>query len=147
MKTERYKKYFEKQDTKILLAGGAIGVQATINEILKKYQVLTILLSFVMVLVFCGVAFRSIVAGIILTLPLIISNILAFAFMVLNQFTLTTSTLPVSAIGMGLGIDYGIYLVSRIIEEYKTLKDLKKAISQALSTTGMAIFFYRYNTY
>jgi len=141
MKSRNHKEYFEKGETQILLAGGPIGVQAAINEILKKYQFWTIILSFAIVFLFCGITFRSIVAGIILTLPLVISNILAFSFMVLNQFTLTTSTLPVSAIGMGLGIDYGIYLVSRIIEEGKTSQDLKEAICKALSTTGMAIFF------
>jgi predicted RND superfamily exporter protein len=139
--TNNYKKYFEEAETKILLAGGAIGVQGAINEILKKYQVVTILLSFGIVFLFCGVSFRSVVAGIILTLPLVISNILAFAFMVVNKFTLTTSTLPVSAIGMGLGIDYGIYLVNRIKEESRTSKDLHEGVCRALSTTGMAIFY------
>ncbi|MCP4629241.1 MAG: MMPL family transporter, partial [bacterium] len=50
-------------------------------------------------------------------------------------------TLPVASVGIGLGVDYGIYLVSRIIEEYKTKADMSYAISQALGTTGKAIVF------
>ena len=82
-------------------------------------------------------------AGVIITVPLILSNVLAFTFMVVNNppLPLTTATLPVSSVGIGLGVDYGIYLVSRIIEEYKNSADLNQAISTALGTTGKAIVF------
>jgi predicted RND superfamily exporter protein len=54
---------------------------------------------------------------------------------------LTTATLPVASVGIGLGVDYGIYLVSRIIEEYKNTENLENAITLALGTTGKAIVF------
>jgi predicted RND superfamily exporter protein len=49
--------------------------------------------------------------------------------------------MPVAAIGIGLGVDYGIYLVSRINEEYKINASLELAIKQALGTTGKAIIY------
>jgi hypothetical protein len=63
--------------------------------------------------------------------------------MVLNNppLPLTTATLPVSAIGIGLGVDYGIYLVSRIMEEHKNTGTIEGAITTALSTTGKGIIF------
>lgn len=126
------------------LAGGSVGVQAAINEALTLYQIWTFILAIATVLVLCTFIFKSVLAGIIITAPLLISNVLAFAFMVLNPsqpLPLTTATLPVSSVGIGLGVDYGIYLVSRIIEEYKNSGSLADAISVALGTTGKAIVF------
>jgi hypothetical protein len=64
-------------------------------------------------------------------------------FMVFNNppIPLTTATLPVSAVGIGLGVDYGIYLISRIMEEFKEKGTIEEAISTALGTTGKAIIF------
>jgi hypothetical protein len=55
--------------------------------------------------------------------------------------TITTSTLPVSAVGIGLGVDYGIYMLGRIIEEYKRKNDLKGAIETTMSSVGEPIVF------
>lgn len=126
------------------LAGGSVGVQAAINEALTLYQIWTFILAIATVLVLCTFIFKSLLAGIIITIPLLISNVLAFAFMVLSPgqpLPLTTATLPVSSVGIGLGVDYGIYLVSRIIEEYRTSGSMAEAISAALGTTGKAIVF------
>ncbi len=125
------------------LAGGAVGVQAGINEALTLYQIWTFILALTTVFILCTFIFRSAFAGLIITTPLILSNVLAFWFMAMNKQTLalTTATLPVSSVGIGLGVDYGIYLVSRIIEEYKNKGTLEYAISQALGTTGKAIVF------
>jgi hypothetical protein len=125
------------------LAGGAVGIQAGINEALELYQIWTFLLAVTIVFTFCAITFRSIVAGLIIISPLFLSNVIAFAFMVLPDppLPLTTAVLPVSAIGIGLGVDYGIYLVSRIIEEYKNTGTIEGAISTALGTTGKAIVF------
>jgi len=146
----RIKYYIENEtgiegtDMKYKLAGGAVGVQAGINETLTEYQLLTLGLSLLVVFIFCSVMFQSFVAGLIILAPLLLSNVLAFTFMVLNNppLPLTTATLPVSSIGIGLGVDYGIYLVSRIIEEYRNSgKDLSETISVSMGTTGKAIIY------
>jgi predicted RND superfamily exporter protein len=125
------------------LAGGAVGVQAGINEALTLYQIWTFILALATVLILCTFIFKSFFAGIVITLPLILSNVLAFTFMAMLKppIPLTTATLPVASVGIGLGVDYGIYLVSRIIEEYKNTENLEDAITLALGTTGKAIVF------
>ncbi len=125
------------------LAGGAVGVQAGINEALTLYQIWTFILALLTVFVLCTVIFKSLFAGLIITVPLILSNVLAFTFMVLNNppLPLTTATLPVSSVGIGLGVDYGIYLVSRIVEEFRQTGNLNDAICRALGTTGKAIVY------
>ncbi len=131
-------------DMQYKLAGGAVGVQAAVNETLTQYQLITLALALLVVFVFCTFIFRSFVAGIIILMPLLLSNVLAFTFMVLNNppLPLTTATLPVSSVGIGLGVDYGIYLVSRIIEEYRRNgKNLNDAVTVSMGTTGKAIIY------
>ena len=125
------------------LAGGAVGIQAAINEALELYQMWTFLLALLTVFIMCSITFRSFVGGIIVVFPLLLSNLLAFMFMVFNNppLPLTTATLPVSAVGIGLGVDYGIYLISRIMEEYKEKGTIEEAIITSLGTTGKAIIF------
>jgi len=131
----------EKAGLKYRLAGGAVGVQAAINETLTEYQLITLGLSLFTVFVFCMGTFQSMVAGLIMIAPLLLSNALVAAFMVLNNppLPLTTATLPVSSVGIGLGVDYGIYLASRIIEEYRRGKSLSESVSIAMGTTGKAV--------
>jgi hypothetical protein len=125
------------------LAGGAVGVQAAINETLTYWQPITHYLALLMVFIFCTLLFRSFIAGIVIMIPLYISTTLAYAFMVLNNppLPLTTATLPVASVGIGLGVDYGIYLVSRLIEEFKNTGSYEEAVIATLGTTGKAIFY------
>jgi hypothetical protein len=99
------------------LAGGVIGTEAAINEVVAEKQLQTLLIALLGVFIFCTIEFRSLKAGLILTIPLMISNWMAFAYMAINQIGLSISTLPVSAAGIGMGVDYGIYLLARCQEE------------------------------
>ena len=97
---------------------------------------------------FCVLFYWSFTAGIILILPLIVSNAIAFAMMATGFFwaiptpiTITTSTLPVTAVGIGLGVDFGVYLLSRIKDEYAVFKDWNKAVENAMLTTGKAVVY------
>ena len=55
--------------------------------------------------------------------------------------TITQSTLPISAVGIGLGVDYGIYMLGRILEEYKISQNLKDSIEIAMTSVGEPIVF------
>jgi predicted RND superfamily exporter protein len=124
-------------------AGGTVGVQAAINEALVMYGFWTFILAMLTVFVFCAVAFRSVVAGILNCLPLVLANSLAYAFMALNDppIPMTTATLPVAAVSIGLGVDYGIYFFSRVIEEYRKNNNLNESVIIAMGTTGKAIIY------
>jgi hypothetical protein len=63
------------------------------------------------------------------------------AVMVLMGIGLDVNSLPIAAIGIGVGIDYGIYLLSRICEEFRDNQHHGDAIQAAVTTTGKAIFF------
>jgi predicted RND superfamily exporter protein len=149
----RVKDYIEnhsklKLPMRFKLAGGAIGVQAAINEVIEEYHLTTLGWALLAIFIICWIMFRSVVAAFMLTIPLIVSNLIAFSMMATGMFhlipmpiTVTVSTLPVSAVGIGLGVDYGIYMLGRILEEYKISQDLKGAIQTTMTSVGEPVVF------
>lgn len=123
------------------LCGGVIGVMAAINEEISQSQTATLLLAFLVIFVTCSVTYRSPIAGILFIIPLAVANLLTFAFMAEMKIGLNINTLPISSLGIGLGVDYGIYIVSRIKEEYAKAGDLKRATLVAMTTAGRAVLF------
>ena len=89
--------------------------------------------------IFCSVNFLSITAGLILTIPLAISNLVGFALMALTEVGLTVSTYPVSSVAIGFGVYYGIYFISLLQEENKKAEDLNTALIRTMTSNGKAI--------
>lgn len=123
------------------IAGGVIGTLAAANEQIGKYEALLLALTLLAIVVLCSISFRSILAGILLLIPLVISNYFVFAYMGLQKIGLNINTLPVATIAIGIGVDYGIYLYSRLREEYRRVQNLFEAYVIALITTCKAITF------
>ena len=88
---------------KYVLAGGAVGVQAAIRETIADAQIWNLILALGGVLLCVAFEFKSFTAGLILTIPLAISNFLTFALMGAYHIGLTTNTFPVASVGIGLG--------------------------------------------
>jgi predicted RND superfamily exporter protein len=108
---------------------------------MTTYEFWTTFIAIMSVVFFVSVVFRSLLAGVILALPLLLSTILTFAFMALTDLSLTTATLPIAAVGIGMGVDYGIYILGRIVDEMKENKSLDESIIIAISNTGKAVIF------
>lgn len=126
---------------RIRMATGTIALQQSINDTVDYYQWIILGFLNLVILITCTYAYKSIVAGILLLIPVNMSNFFLGAVMVLMDIGLDVNTLPIAAIGIGVGIDYGIYLLSRICEEYQEHDDYGLAIRAAVATTGKAIFF------
>jgi len=135
------KGYLERNNLKgtFHLAGGSLGVQAAVREVIAEAQILNLALALLMVFICCALNFRSLTAGVILTVPLFISNLIAFGLMAAYQIGLTVNTFPVSSVGIGLGVDYGIYFIGRLQEEKKKTPDLSQAIVNTLRSNGKSI--------
>ncbi len=126
---------------RIRLGTGTIALQQSINDTVLRYQTVILALLNIVMLVSCSYAYKSVVAGILLLIPVNMSNLFLGATMERIGIGLDVNTLPILAIGLGVGIDYGIYLLSRIYEEYQARKNHDQAIVAAILTTGKAIFF------
>jgi predicted RND superfamily exporter protein len=85
------------------------------------------------------VTYRSIVAGLLFVVSCIAANFAAFIYMRVMDIGITIDTIPVISLGIGLGVDYGIYTVSRIMDECMEGKPLEEAIETALRGTGAAV--------
>lgn len=126
---------------RIRLGTGAIALQQSVNDTVDRYQWLILIALNVIIFFTCSLAYRSFAAGLLLLVPVNLSNVLLLAVMFMMGIGLDVNSLPIAAIGIGVGIDYGIYLLSRICEEYRGMQDHGAAIERAISTTGKAIFF------
>jgi hypothetical protein len=123
------------------LAGGLIGVLAAANDELVRNDLLMNTLGFGTMFIICLFTYRSAMAGIILLLPLFISNVVINGLMATMGIGININTLPLVTVGVGFGIDYGLYILSRVIEEIRVSGDLEGAVRTALVTSGKAVSF------
>lgn len=130
----------EKMDfAQIELCGSLIGVLAAVNEIIFSGQVESIALALLVVLIASAIAYRSGSAGIYFMFPVLLSNAVTFAFMAWRNIGLNVNSLPVAALGIGLGVDYAIYVVDSLKEEYSCHGNMEKAIIHALNNAGRGV--------
>lgn len=124
------------------LAGGRIGMEIAVNEEMKRAHFLIDFAVYLGIFVLSALCYKSVVAGLMLTLPLILANAMSFAYMSLRDIGLSINTLPVAAIGAGLGVDFAIYLYSRAIEEFPLQnRDWAATIIQSICTCGKAVVY------
>lgn len=121
------------------LAGGLIGVMAAVNEVILSSQIEAVALALLVLVVICTVVYRSTVAGMLFMVPVIISNTLTFSFMAWKGIGMNINTVPVAALGIGLGVDYAFYIADRIKEEIAAGSTPEHAIHQALHSAGMGV--------
>ncbi len=118
-------------DVVFRLATGNVGVMAATNEEVEADQFPILIGVFSAVILLCWVTFRSFRAVLCIVLPLALVSLLAYALMTLLQIGLKVSTLPVVALGVGIGVDYGIYIYSR----FKSILDDGEPVEAAFRTT------------
>ncbi|HKX94536.1 MAG TPA: MMPL family transporter [Methylibium sp.] len=122
-----------------LLAGGLVGVLAAVNEVILAGQIEAIALALLVLVVCCTVTYRSTVAGVFFMIPVMLSNTITFSYMALNDIGMNINTLPVVALGIGLGVDYTFYIVDGIREELHHSSDVEAAILKSLRSAGRGV--------
>ncbi len=124
-----------------LLAGGLLGILAATNEEVERSYRINVPLIFFVVFVLSFVTYRSVLGALIVMIPSIAAQPLSEAVMYLMKIDFNINSLPVAAVGIGIGIDYGYYVLSRIVEEYEVTSDFDEANRRTILTTGKAIIF------
>ena len=98
------------------LAGGNVGVMAATNEAVQAAQVPMLVYLYAAIIALCLIFFRSWRAVICIVAPLVLVSVLTYALMAMANIGLKVATLPVVALGAGIGVDYAIYVYSRLRE-------------------------------
>ncbi|GIU32677.1 RND transporter [Shewanella colwelliana] len=123
------------------LASGPVGVMAATNEAVAEAQLPMMLYVYGAVFVLCLISFRSLRATVAVILPLYVVSTLAQALMTQLDIGLAVSTLPVIALGVGIGVDYGIYILSTMAVKLRDGMPVQQAYHQALIERGSAVIF------
>ena len=130
-----------KDGVELRYAAGSIGVLAAANQEIETSHGLSLAIVFVATLGVLLLSYRSWVLSFITLASLASGSLAALALQSVLKIGIDVNTLPVQAIGVGLGVDYAIYLVDRILQELKRMPTRREAIQHAIRTTGMAITF------
>jgi len=123
------------------LATGNVGVMAATNEDIAAAEKPMLALVFGSIIILCLVTYRTILGTLCIVLPLVIVSTLAEALMAAYGIGLKVNTLPVVALGVGIGVDYGIYIYNRLDIHLKEGFDLREAYYRTLRLTGRAVIF------
>ena len=140
---EWIEKFHTVDSIQFLYAGGDIGVLGAVNEIIEETLSANLLQVAVLVFICVAVAYRSFAGGFLMLLPLLFNILVVFGIMGLTGVSLTIETLPVAALSIGRGVDYSLYVTTRIKEEFREHPGIpwEEAIKRALLTSGKAVFF------
>jgi predicted RND superfamily exporter protein len=126
-------------ERQFLLAAGSAGIEAATNIVVKDANHKMLLYVYAAVIVLCFITFRNWRAVLVAVLPLVLTSILCEALMVLLGMGVKVATLPVIALGVGIGVDYALYLVSVQLAQQRAGATLAQAYRHALQFTGKVV--------
>jgi len=123
------------------LASGLMGVLAASNEEVEGSNNATLIASFAVVFLVILLSYRSFAVAALVLLSLGTAALVSLAYMYVADIGFDVNTLPVQALGVGVGVDYALYIMDRVVRERRRGLELDDAIRTAIRTTGMAVFF------
>ncbi len=124
-----------------LLAAGNAGIEAATNDVISASETMMLIAVYSAVIIMCLITFRSFAATACVILPLVLTSVLGNALMAWMGIGVKVATLPVIALGVGIGVDYGIYIYSRLETFLRMGMPLQEAYYQTLKSTGKAVLF------
>jgi predicted RND superfamily exporter protein len=139
--TERFAGQYNDEQASFVMAAGNAGIESATNIVVEAANGHMLLGVYLVVTLLCFVAFRSWRAVLCAVLPLILTSLLAEALMVKLNMGLKVATLPVVALGVGIGVDYALYILSVTLFWLRRGASLSHAYSQALLFTGRVVVF------
>jgi predicted RND superfamily exporter protein len=129
------------EGTSFALASGLMGVLAASNEEVEGSNNATLIASFVTTFLIVLVSYGSFSIALYMIISLGTACVVSLAYMYFAHIGFDVNTLPVQALGVGVGVDYALYIMDRVVHERKRGHDVVEAVQIAIKTTGMAVFF------
>jgi predicted RND superfamily exporter protein len=129
----------ELKDIKIHYLGGEAGLYQASDDVMTQINRRNLVLVLSAILILAAIAFRSILAGVLLVFVTLTANLLAYTYMNHEVIGLTVDTVSVISIGIGLGVSYAIFALAAIRAELAGGLLLNEAIRAALGGVGVTI--------
>jgi len=126
-------------DRQFLLAAGNAGIEAATNIVVREANRTMLLYVYGAVILLCFITFRNWRAVIVAVLPLMLTSILCEALMVLLGIGVKVATLPVIALGVGIGVDYALYLLSIQLAAQRAGMPLAEAYRHSVKFVGKVV--------
>ncbi|MGE5548554.1 MAG: efflux RND transporter permease subunit [Solirubrobacterales bacterium] len=121
------------------LAGGVLGVTAAVNHDIFIDNLKVIPMVFLLICGLVAFTYRAWQAGAVMFGAMLIPASLSYAYLSMNHIGLNINTVPLISVGLGIGIDYAVYILDRIRDELHEHADFKEAIGRSVATTGRAV--------
>ncbi|WP_397448930.1 RND family transporter [Pseudomonas sp. NA-150] len=126
-------------DYRFLNAAGNAGIEAATNIVVKEANRKMLFLVYAAVIIISLVTFRSWRAVVCAVLPLMLTSVLCEALMVWLNIGVKVATLPVIALGVGIGVDYALYIMTVMLRYLREGVSLSEAYYRALVFTGKIV--------
>ena len=136
---ELFNEEWPSSKAEFLGAAGSSGFEAATNIVVKKANTEMLFYVYGAVIMLCMLTFRSVPGVICAVLPLMMTSILCEALMVYLGIGVKVATLPVIALGVGIGVDYALYVLTVILAKLKQGKNLTDAYYETLNFTGRVV--------
>jgi predicted RND superfamily exporter protein len=136
-----FKDKYQPENVEFLMAAGNAGIESATNMVIEDAQTKMLIWVYAVVIILCLISFRNGRIVISIITPLILTSIMSQGLMGALGIGVKVATLPVIALGVGIGVDYGIYIFSRVQEALSQGKSLYMTYRYALNQTGKAVAF------
>jgi uncharacterized protein len=137
--TDSFARSHSNGDRQFLLAAGSAGIEAATNIAVLQANERMLAFVYAAVILLCLITFRSWRATIVAVIPLVVTSVLCQALMVILGIGVKVATLPVVALGVGIGVDYALYLLSVQLAQQRAGMDLPTAYRTAVGFTGKVV--------
>jgi len=136
---DSFKASFDEKGIRVKYAGS--GYKALIfSDLILEGQIKSIIMSMVLVFLLLVIMFRSLKAGLIGSIPIVVTALISFGVMGLSDIALSTTTALLSSIAIGIGVDYAIHFLQNYKVYVRTTDSRHDAIHETMKHTGSAIF-------
>ncbi|WP_447978654.1 efflux RND transporter permease subunit [Candidatus Nitrospira bockiana] len=121
--------------------GGGMAQGAALNDVMVKGKLLNIAVIAGSIYAIASLVLRSAAAGLFVLIPLVLAVVANFGVMGLTGIRLDIGTAAVSAMAVGVGADYAIYVIYRLREEMRRIGRAEEAVTRTLATAGKAVVY------
>ncbi|MDN7124210.1 RND family transporter [Pseudidiomarina sp. 1APP75-32.1] len=138
---ETFNANYQQEGLELLMAAGNSGIEAATNAVIEDAQYKMLLWVYGVVIVLVFITFRSFRTVACIVLPLALTTVMSQGLMATLGIGVKVATLPVIALGVGIGVDYGIYIYTKMKEGLDRGMHLNECYKYALDNTGKAVGF------